>query len=265
MNPPHPAEFTAPAGTLTPSPAAVDVRRHHREPKSVDNPPGVSCTLLVCAHARLRLAAFVAALPLAVRRRGARGRGDRAARRGPHGAHRRAGGPHVRHRHRPRARRRPRPRRRRGRPAGRRRRSPSCGAAAPRPCASGSSTSTASAVRDFDVTHEKRMHLILARRDLTGFQHLHPELGRRRHLVGRRRARRGRLLPAVRRLLARRRPPARSPPTCASTAPPTCARSPRRSRPRSATAATTSGSTPARRVRARRPTCGSRSPATARR
>jgi hypothetical protein len=34
------------------------------------------------------------------------------------------------------------------------------------------------AVRDFDVTHEKRMHLILARRDLTGFQHLHPEMGR---------------------------------------------------------------------------------------
>jgi len=32
------------------------------------------------------------------------------------------------------------------------------------------------AVRDFDVTHEKRMHLILARRDLTGFQHLHPEM-----------------------------------------------------------------------------------------
>jgi hypothetical protein len=30
-------------------------------------------------------------------------------------------------------------------------------------------------VRDFDVEHEKRMHLILARRDLTGFQHLHPE------------------------------------------------------------------------------------------
>jgi len=30
-------------------------------------------------------------------------------------------------------------------------------------------------VRDFDVSHEKRMHLILARRDLTGFQHLHPE------------------------------------------------------------------------------------------
>jgi hypothetical protein len=33
-------------------------------------------------------------------------------------------------------------------------------------------------VRDFEVEHEKRMHLIVARRDLTGFQHLHPELGR---------------------------------------------------------------------------------------
>ena len=32
------------------------------------------------------------------------------------------------------------------------------------------------AVRDFDVEHEKRMHLILARRDLSGFQHLHPTL-----------------------------------------------------------------------------------------
>jgi hypothetical protein len=32
-------------------------------------------------------------------------------------------------------------------------------------------------VRDFDVEHEKRMHLILARRDLTGFQHLHPSQG----------------------------------------------------------------------------------------
>jgi hypothetical protein len=30
-------------------------------------------------------------------------------------------------------------------------------------------------VRDFDVEHEKRMHLILVRRDLSGFQHLHPE------------------------------------------------------------------------------------------
>jgi hypothetical protein len=32
-------------------------------------------------------------------------------------------------------------------------------------------------VRDFEVEHEKKMHLIIARRDLTGFQHLHPELG----------------------------------------------------------------------------------------
>jgi hypothetical protein len=30
-------------------------------------------------------------------------------------------------------------------------------------------------VRGFDVEHERRMHLIVARRDLTGFQHLHPE------------------------------------------------------------------------------------------
>src|SRR5918995_3240415 len=32
------------------------------------------------------------------------------------------------------------------------------------------------AVRDFDVEHTNRMHLIVARRDLTGFQHLHPEM-----------------------------------------------------------------------------------------
>ena len=32
-------------------------------------------------------------------------------------------------------------------------------------------------VRDYEVEHEKRLHLIVARRDLTGFQHLHPELG----------------------------------------------------------------------------------------
>src|SRR5262245_59141674 len=30
-------------------------------------------------------------------------------------------------------------------------------------------------VEDFEVTHEKRMHLIVVRRDGTGFQHLHPE------------------------------------------------------------------------------------------
>ena len=33
------------------------------------------------------------------------------------------------------------------------------------------------AVRDYDVTHERRMHLIVVRRDLGGFQHLHPVLG----------------------------------------------------------------------------------------
>jgi hypothetical protein len=30
-------------------------------------------------------------------------------------------------------------------------------------------------VRDFDVEHAKRLHFIAVRRDLTGFQHLHPE------------------------------------------------------------------------------------------
>jgi hypothetical protein len=32
-------------------------------------------------------------------------------------------------------------------------------------------------VRDFDVEHEKRMHVIVVRRDGHGFQHVHPELG----------------------------------------------------------------------------------------
>jgi hypothetical protein len=31
-----------------------------------------------------------------------------------------------------------------------------------------------STVRDFDVEHTRRMHLIVVRRDMTGFQHLHP-------------------------------------------------------------------------------------------
>ena len=30
-------------------------------------------------------------------------------------------------------------------------------------------------VRDFDVAHERRLHLIVVRRDLIGFQHLHPQ------------------------------------------------------------------------------------------
>jgi hypothetical protein len=33
-------------------------------------------------------------------------------------------------------------------------------------------------VTEFDVEHERRMHLIVVRRDLTGFQHLHPEMDR---------------------------------------------------------------------------------------
>ena len=31
-------------------------------------------------------------------------------------------------------------------------------------------------VRDFEVEHEKRMHFIVVRRDLTAFQHLHPQM-----------------------------------------------------------------------------------------
>ena len=58
-------------------------------------------------------------------------------------------------------------------------------------------------LRDFDVTHEKRMHLILARRDLSGLPAPAPDPGRRRQLVGSGPARRRRLLPAVRGLLAR--------------------------------------------------------------
>jgi hypothetical protein len=32
-------------------------------------------------------------------------------------------------------------------------------------------------VRDFEIEHERRMHLIVVRRDGQGFQHVHPELG----------------------------------------------------------------------------------------
>ena len=60
-------------------------------------------------------------------------------------------------------------------------------------------------VRDFDVEHTKRMHLIVVRRDMTGFQHLHPTQRRRRHVVGRRpRCPDAGALPRVRRLLDRR-------------------------------------------------------------
>jgi hypothetical protein len=36
--------------------------------------------------------------------------------------------------------------------------------------------SSGAPVRDFEVEHDKRMHLIVVRRDLTGFQHLHPTM-----------------------------------------------------------------------------------------
>ncbi|MFD0786670.1 hypothetical protein ACFQZ8_22450, partial [Micromonospora azadirachtae] len=32
-------------------------------------------------------------------------------------------------------------------------------------------------VTAYDVAHDKRMHLIVARRDLSGFRHVHPDLG----------------------------------------------------------------------------------------
>ncbi|MGH4014782.1 MAG: hypothetical protein ACRDSL_12835 [Pseudonocardiaceae bacterium] len=34
-----------------------------------------------------------------------------------------------------------------------------------------------STVRQFDIEHDKRMHVIVVRRDTTGFQHVHPEMG----------------------------------------------------------------------------------------
>ena len=63
-------------------------------------------------------------------------------------------------------------------------------------------------VRDFDVEHAKRMHLIVVRRDLTGYQHLHPTLARRRHL-------------GVAAHAARRPAPTARSPTSRSTATPT--------------------------------------------
>ena len=135
---------------------------------------------------------------------------------------------------------RPRPRRRRGRPAPRRR----AARAAPRPHRAAAlphrRRRTARTVRDFDVEHDQA------------------------HAPDRRPPRPDRLpAPAPRRMAAdgtwsRAAAPrptpaptacsptsrttasrARSPPTCASTAPPTCGRCPRRGRRRSATAATT--------------------------
>ena len=83
-----------------------------------------------------------------------------------------------------------------GRHGGRRPTTPSASGLAPRTATSSAPTSTTlprgvatrarasacsapdgRAVTDFDVEHERRMHLIVVRRDLTGYQHLHPTLG----------------------------------------------------------------------------------------
>src|SRR5690606_22047606 len=37
-------------------------------------------------------------------------------------------------------------------------------------------TSSGRPLLEYDVAHEKELHLIVVRRDLTGFQHLHPTL-----------------------------------------------------------------------------------------
>ena len=93
-------------------------------------------------------------------------------------------------------------------------------------------------VRDLDVTHEKRMHLIVVRRDLSRLPAPPPRPGRGRHLVGRAHAAGGRLLPDARRLRPRRRGATRSAPTCASTAPRGSPRSRRRPPTRGPTATT---------------------------
>ena len=107
------------------------------------------------------------------------------------------------------------------------------------------------------------MHLIVARRDLTGFQHLHPEQaptapGRTRVTL-----RAGRLLPAVRRLLARRRgDDARHRPARRRRRRP-ARRCPRRARPRSRRRLRRPARRGRRHAPARRPSCASRSRATA--
>jgi hypothetical protein len=54
-------------------------------------------------------------------------------------------------------------------------------------------------VTSFEELHERRMHLIVVRRDLTGFQHLHPDI-RGRHLANERRPSHRRRMACVRRL-----------------------------------------------------------------
>jgi hypothetical protein len=121
------------------------------------------------------------------------------------------------------------------------------------------------AVRDFDIEHTKRMHVIVVRRDLTEFQHLHAAMGPdgtwstplRLRDAGSYRvfadfSHAGR--PTT--LAGRRRWPA----ICASTALPTWRPCLRHSRSRPATAVTTCASPPVLRDRAGTPCCGSRLP-----
>jgi len=53
---------------------------------------------------------------------------------------------------------------------------PSRAGAKPQPYAFRIERGPEQTVRDFQVEHTKRMHLIVVRRDLTGFQHLHPRM-----------------------------------------------------------------------------------------
>ena len=112
---------------------------------------------------------------------------------------------------------RPRPRGQRARPDARARAHDRAARRAARP-ASGSPTARGGTVRGFDVEHTKRMHLIVVRRDMTGFQHLHPTQGADGSWSVAADAAPSRRVPRVRRLLRRRRRRGRSPPTCASTA-----------------------------------------------
>ncbi|MEZ5124092.1 MAG: hypothetical protein R2736_21425 [Solirubrobacterales bacterium] len=94
-------------------------------------------------------------------------------------------------------------------------------------------------VENLDVTHTKRMHVIVVRRDLTGFQHVHPS--RRPTAPGRLRCA---WMPPARTASSPTSPTtarrARWPATCASTVPPTCVPSPSRPPPRAPRTATTS-------------------------
>ena len=96
---------------------------------------------------------------------------DSHARRRPTPRHRRRdGGRHGRRRPRPR---RPPGQRVRLHPGAARDRA---GAGPQRPCASWSPAPTAQPVTAYDEEHEKDLHLIAVRRDLSGYQHVHPTM-----------------------------------------------------------------------------------------